>query len=83
MTLRRLPFERSVLDEEREEQGTVVLSVRINEADRVVLDGFKDSLGGLSDALALRVALRVADNVIRGQFGDVVLDTLFKNKRLR
>lgn len=82
MNLKRRAFETTRLEEEREE-GTEVISVRLNSADREQLNSMKDMLKQNNDAFVMRIALRIGFNVIHGQFGGAVCGALFKNKRLR
>ena len=64
--LKKQPFVNYKLDDE--EKTSDIVNVRLNEADRVALEGFKRLIGSNMDSTALKLALYNSLNVLQVLF---------------
>ena len=66
MSLEKKPYVNYTLDEDREEQGSETINVRLNDSERERLDRLKWFLHENKDGTAIKYALEVAENVLHG-----------------
>lgn len=83
MVLERKPFARTRLDEEREQDEGMVISVRLNDEEWAMLKEGMEILDIPADSRALKVLARIGWNVIQNTLGRETATFLFKKERAR
>jgi len=77
------PFEPKRLEEERADDKSWVISIRINEQDQSMILKLKTLLDVESDTKALKMGAEIGLNVIQSVFGEKMLKYLSDAKRER
>lgn len=78
-----VPFESKRLDEEKTEDKSFVMSIRINEQERLMIEQARKLLNVESDTKALKMIAEIGLNVIQATFGEKMLRYLSDSKRER
>jgi hypothetical protein len=78
-----VPFEPKRLEEERADDKSWVISIRINESEKEMIDKLRSLLDVESDTKALKMAAEIGLNVIQSVFGAKMLKYLSDAKRER
>jgi N-acetylglutamate synthase/N-acetylornithine aminotransferase len=58
------PFQPQRTEEEREEEGSEIIKVRLNVIERSTLEQFKQSINQAKDGTALKQALDIANAIV-------------------
>ena len=77
------PFEPKRTEEERSEDKSVVISLRINEEEKALIEKAKKLLDIESDTKALKIMARIGLNVIQNTFSEEIVKYLSASKRER
>lgn len=78
-----VPFEPKRSEESRSEDKSWVISLRINEQEKAMLDKLRTLLDVESDTKALKMGAEIGLNVIQSVFGEKMLKYLSDAKRER
>jgi len=78
-----VPFEPKRTEEEREEDKSWVISLRINESEKALIDKAKTILDIESDTKALKIMAKIGLNVIQNTFSEEIIKYLSSSKRER
>ena len=78
-----IPFEPKRTEEEREEDKSWVISLRINENEHQLIQKAKTILDIESDTKALKILARIGLNVIQNTFSEEIVKYLSSSKRER
>jgi hypothetical protein len=78
-----VPFEPKKTEEERTEEKSWVISIRINDEENALIQKAKQILDIESDTKALKIMARVGLNVIQNTFSEETMRYLSSSKRER
>jgi hypothetical protein len=81
--LEKKPFVNYTLEEDKEEQDSQPLVVRINQQERALIDELKAVLHYGQDAKVIKAGLVILKNVIHGTFGEDLMGKLTSETRRR
>lgn len=81
MTLEKKPFVSYTLDEDKKEESSEVLTIRINKDERALIDELKALMNFNNDAKAIKAGMQIAKNIIHGTFGAVFFRYLTSSTR--
>lgn len=71
------------LEEEKEETGGEIITLRLNPDDRIILEHLKQLFHYGQDGKVLKISLRIAKNVIQSSLGNEVMLKLSDVRRRR
>jgi hypothetical protein len=78
-----VPFESKRLEEDKADDKSLVMSIRINEQERLMIEQARKLLNVESDTKALKMIAEIGLNVIQATFGEKMLRYLSDSKRER
>lgn len=83
MPLEKKPFVNYTLDEDKTEQNSETLTIRINKEERILIDELKALLNFTQDAKVIKIALQTQINVVHSTFGAPNLRYISSSTRKR
>lgn len=79
----RPPFTTTREQEERDQDKSRVLSIRLNQDDLLILEHYKDLLDTENDGRVLKILIRAGHKVIQADLGDETLRWMARRGRAR
>jgi hypothetical protein len=77
------PFTTKYLNEEKQETGDEILTIRINKEERELLDYLKNNLHFTADSKAIKASMMVMKNVIQNTLGEDLTFNLTRSDRVK
>lgn len=81
--LEKPPFTMKYLDEEKQETGSEIITIRLNAQERATINKLKECLHYSQDAKVIKTALIIGYNVIHTTLGFDLMDKLCDENRRR
>jgi hypothetical protein len=81
MTVEKKPFVSYTLDEDKVEADSKPLVIRINKAERQLIDEIKDIMHYANDSKVIKIGLVLLRNVIHSTFGEVLMSKITSEER--
>ena len=81
MPIEKKPFVNYTLEEDKKEEASEVLTIRINKEERQLIDELKALMNFTNDAKAIKAGLQLSKNVILSTFGATFFRYLTSNTR--
>jgi hypothetical protein len=76
-------FTHKYLDEEKQETGDEILTIRINKQERELLNYLKNNLHFTADSKAIKASMLVMRNVIHNTLGEDLTFNLTRSDRVK
>lgn len=83
MNIEKKPFINYTLDEDKKQSKSEVISLRLNQDEREIINQTKELFNIKNDSKAIKVLVKWAFNVIHGQSMADIIKYLFKKDRVK